>query len=195
MTGIANDETASLIRRLWLADFGDLRHHLKRLDGDARHARFGHAVSDEFLDSYVDTAHRLGTVLFGAFVESTLRGVAELRPLSFGLMPSAEGAITVEPAYQNRGLGKALMARLVEAAGNRGIPSLYMICLKDNFRMRRLARSVGARLSYEAGDIAGHLAPPPASPVSIVAEVMHESNDFMLAFFDHLRPRPDASRT
>jgi GNAT superfamily N-acetyltransferase len=177
------------IRQLWLADFGDLRQHLKRLDNDARHDRFGHAVGDEFIDSYVDTAHRLGTTIFGAYVNDVLRGVAELRSIDNGEPRAAEGALTVETEFQNRGIGKALMARLVEAARNRGFPSLYMICLKDNARMRHIAHSSGAKLSYEAGDVTGHLSPPLPSPATIFAEYLHETSDFVLAMFDHAKPR------
>ncbi len=179
------------IRQLWLADFAELRQHLKRLDDEARHGRFGHAVSDEFIDTYVDTAHRLGTTIFGAYIDDILRGVAELRSLPSIEAGKAEGALTVEPAFQNRGIGKALMARLVEAARNRGFPNLYMICLKDNARMRHIAHSSGARLSFESGDVTGHLSPPRPSPATIFAEYMHESSDFVLALFDHTWPRAE----
>jgi GNAT superfamily N-acetyltransferase len=185
----ADDITDVKIRRLWLADFGDLRQHLKRLDPEARHARFGHAVGDGFIDEYVDTAHRLGTTVFGAYVEDVLRGVAELRPLTVGAPGGAEGAITVETSYQDRGIGSALMARLVEAARNRGFPNLYMICLKDNVRMRHIAHAAGARLSYESGDVTGRLSPPPPSPVTLFTEYLHEASDFVLAMFDHTKPR------
>jgi GNAT superfamily N-acetyltransferase len=188
-----NHELDFTIRRLWLADFAGLRQHLKRLDADARHARFGHAVADEFIDSYVDTAHRLGTAIFGAHVDGVLRGVAELRAIGAGIDGAAEGAITVETGFQDRGIGTALMARLVEAASNRGFPNLYMICLKDNARMRHIAHNAGARLSYEAGDITGHLSPPVPSPATIFAEYVHETSDFVLALFDHSKLKLEPS--
>ncbi len=176
------------IRRLWLADFADLRNHLKRLDSEARHERFGHAVSDAFIDGYVDTAHRLGTVIFGAYADGELRAIAELRTVAGALPAAAEGALTVEKAFQGRGIGKALMARMVEAAQARGYPSLYMVCLKDNGRMRHIAKSAGAVLHYDAGDVTGYFSPPPASPTSVIAEYLHEGSDFIMAFFDHAAP-------
>jgi GNAT superfamily N-acetyltransferase len=178
------------IRKLWLADFADFRQHLKRLDIEARHARFGHAVSNAFIEAYVDTAHRTGTAVFGAYVDGTLRGVAELRPVAPGVPGTAEGALTVETAFQHRRIGSALMTRLVHAARNRGYPNLYMICLKDNARMRHLAHAAGAQLSYETGDITGLLNPPPPSPATMLAEYVHDANDFVLALFDHSKPRP-----
>jgi GNAT superfamily N-acetyltransferase len=175
------------IRKLWLTDFGDLRQHLKRLDAESRHARFGHAVSDDFIDAYVDTAHRLGTAIFGAYVDGVLRGVAELRPVSASLPGAAEGALTVEAAFQDRGIGKALMARLLDAAKNRGYPNLYMICLRDNARMRHLAHEAGARLTYEQGGVTGHVSAPPPSPVTLFTKYLKETNDFVVALFDHAR--------
>jgi len=45
---------------------------------------------------------------------------------------TAEIAITVVDAFQGRGIGKALVARLVEAANARGIRTLHAIVLPDN---------------------------------------------------------------
>lgn len=45
---------------------------------------------------------------------------------------TAEIAITVVDAYQGRGVGKALVARLVNAASVRGIRTLHAIVLPDN---------------------------------------------------------------
>jgi GNAT superfamily N-acetyltransferase len=127
--------------------------------------------------------------VFGAYVDGTLRGVSELRPLTVGTAGPAEGAITVERAFQDQGIGSALMARLVEAASNRGIPTLYMICLKDNARMRHIAHSAGASLTYEAGYVTGLVSPPPASPAKVIGECIHEASDFVLALFDQTRRR------
>ena len=45
---------------------------------------------------------------------------------------TAEMAITVVDAFQGRGIGKALVARLVDAASARGIRTLQAIVLPDN---------------------------------------------------------------
>jgi GNAT superfamily N-acetyltransferase len=182
------------IRQLWLSDLVDFQEHLKRLDDEARHARLGHAVSDTFIEDYVGTTRRLGTAVFGAYVDGILRGVSELRPLAIGTAGPAEGAITVEALFQDRGIGSALMARLVEAAGNRGYPSLYMICLKDNARMRHIAHTAGASLSYETGDVTGLLSPPSPSPAKVIGECLHEASDFVLALFDQTRRKLESAR-
>jgi RimJ/RimL family protein N-acetyltransferase len=45
---------------------------------------------------------------------------------------TAEIAITIVDAYQGRGIGKALIARLANAAATRGIRTLHAIVLPDN---------------------------------------------------------------
>ena len=62
------------IRRLWPADIAAFRRHLKRLDADTRQARFGSPVNDQFLEAYADTAHRLGTLIYGAFLRQRNTG-------------------------------------------------------------------------------------------------------------------------
>jgi GNAT superfamily N-acetyltransferase len=172
------------IRILWLTDVPKFRSHLKRLDAHAKHARFGHSVSDNFIDAYVDTAWRLGTAIFGAFVDGIMRGSGELRLLPGTLPLSAEGAIAVETAYQNQGLGQRLMTRLVEAARNRGPVNLYMICLRDNARMRHIAGKAGARLAFEEGEISGNLEPKAPSPASLAGEVLQSTEDFVTAMLE-----------
>lgn len=172
------------IRALWPTDLPQFRAHLKRLDAEARHARFGHMVNDDFIDAYADTAWRLGTVIFGAFIDGQLRGSGELRLLPKTLPLSAEGAIAVERAYQNQGIGQRLMVRLVEAARNRGPINLYMICLRDNARMRHIAGKAGAKLAFEDGEVTGNLKPKLPSPASLVGEVLHSTEDFVTAMLE-----------
>jgi GNAT superfamily N-acetyltransferase len=174
----------SRIRALWPTDLPKFRNHLKRLDAGARHARFGHMVNDNFIDAYVDTAWRMGTAIFGAFIDGEIRGSAELRLLPGTLPLSAEGAIAVERTWQNQGIGQRLMARLVEAARNRGPINLYMICLRDNARMRHIANKSGAKLAFEAGEISGNLAPRLPSPASLAGEVLQNTQDFVTAMLE-----------
>jgi len=171
----------SRIRALWLMDLPEFRRHLKRLDADARHARFGHMVNDDFIDAYSDTAWRLGVVIFGAFINGEMRGSGELRLLPGTTPLSAEGAIAIETAWQNQGIGQHLMVRLVEAARNRGPVNLYMICLRDNARMRHIASKAGAKLAFVGGEISGNLEPKVPSPASLVGEILRSTEDFVTA--------------
>lgn len=172
------------IRKLWPFDFPAFRRHLKRLDPETRKARFGSPVTDDFLDSYADTAHRLGTIVYGAFADGEIHASAELRPLDHVGEPMAEAAFTVEKQVQDHGLGSLLMDRIITAAQNRRIGQLYMICLRDNGRMRHLAGKFGARLKIADGEVTGQIEPAFPTAVSMLDESWHDAQEFVTAVLD-----------
>lgn len=172
------------IRRLWPADIAAFRRHLKRLDADTRQARFGSPVNDQFLEAYADTAHRLGTLIFGAYYGNEIRASAELRSLEIVGEAMAEAAFTVEKDYQDKGLGSLLMNRIIVAAQNRSISQLHMICLRDNDRMQHLAGKFGARLKIKSGEVTGRIDPTYPTPVSVFEEALDEAHGFMMAVLD-----------
>ncbi len=172
------------IRKLWPLDTTAFRRHLLRLDPDTRHSRFGTMVSDHFLENYADTARRIGTVIFGAFIGPEMHASAELRALHVMGDATAEAAFAVEQDHQHHGLGSILMDRLVTAARNRGIGQVHMICARDNSRMQRLAEKFGARIHSDHGDVLGEIEPETMTPLSILDEAMHDTADFVTAVLD-----------
>ncbi len=74
--------------------------------------------------------------------------------------PAAELAVSVEPRWQNRGIGTALLRRLIVAARNRLIGRLYMVCLIDNHRVVRMARRFEGRLEFDRGEALARIEPP-----------------------------------
>ncbi|MFO1089056.1 MAG: GNAT family N-acetyltransferase [Hyphomicrobiales bacterium] len=170
-----------VIRRVWPAEFAALRAHLKRLDPESRQMRFGGAVSDRFIDEYVDSAHRLGTVVYGAFHGDDLVAAGELRAIFDAWPLAAEAAFSVEKAWQDHGLGDTLMGRIITVAQNRGIATVYMICMRENARMQHLAGKHKARLKVEEGDVAGQLAPAWPTPSSLMEEFFDQANGFVTA--------------
>ena len=61
---------------------------------------------------------------------------------------SAQGAeisVAVADDWQHRGLGKRLLARLIEYAREHGVKRLYSMDSTANTRMRKLARDIGFR--------------------------------------------------
>src|SRR5262252_2808183 len=70
-----------IIRKMWSVEASRYREHLLRLDPVSRRNRFGGDVSDEFLAEYAALATGIGTVIHGFFVNGTMRGAAELRPI------------------------------------------------------------------------------------------------------------------
>ena len=95
------------IRKLWPVEGGAFRRHLLRLDPETRQFRFGTPVNDNFLEAYAETAQRLGTVVYGAFLGSEMYASAELRALHVAGDEMAEAAFAVETAHRHQGLGSA----------------------------------------------------------------------------------------
>lgn len=169
------------IRRLWPGDIDAFRDHLLSLDHESRAMRFGGVVSDAFVAAYADSIARPDGVLFGAFRAGRLIGVAELRMLFEDRGPSAEAALSVEKSCQDQGIGDALLSRLIAAAQNRGIRSLYMMCLTANTRMRRLASKHDAELVFGDGEVHGRLRQAWPNFASLTEEVVGEAFGFTRA--------------
>lgn len=63
-----------------------------------------------------------------------------------------ECAVTVADDWQNKGLGTALMRRLIQIARERGIRSMYSIDSAENRRMHDLAGDLGFRTRTDPDD-------------------------------------------
>jgi RimJ/RimL family protein N-acetyltransferase len=104
-------------------------------------------------------------------VDGALEGVGVARFVRTPEDPStAEIAITVVDAFQGRGVGKALVARLVNAATVRGIRTLHAIVLPDNPAIIGLLQRHAPWARWRRHD--DHLMamiPLPAEPVVISA--------------------------
>lgn len=172
------------IRKLWPSDRDALKAHFNRLDPETLRLRFGGMPAPDFIESYIATLYQLGTTVFGAFIAGELHASAELRPILPARPREAEAAFAVEKPFQDKGLGSALMDRVLTAAQNRGIARLHMICLTENIRMRRLAGKFGARIKLADGEVTGRLDPPYPTPVSLLDELFFEARGFATAVFD-----------
>jgi GNAT superfamily N-acetyltransferase len=152
-------------RRLLSRDGDLLLRHLRRLDREALHARFDGAVGDAFLETYAFQSCRPNSLAYGAFLRGEIHGVGELKPLpSNPGRLEAEIAFSVERRAQHHGIGTKLMARLIEAAQNRGFSCLRLIIQPQNLAMRRLAQASGAKLSIAAGSNIGAIKLSPLAP-------------------------------
>lgn len=172
------------IRKLWIGEADQYRHHLLRLDADSRRNRFGCAVDDDSIARYVATALRIDAVTHGFFVDGVLRGVAELRPLGNVFPAEAEAAFSIEKPWQSHGVGSALLERTLLAARNRGIQQLHLACLADNRRMQQLARKFDADLRFDFGSVVGEVEAPHPTPVSVWREFVADGHGFATAVVD-----------
>ena len=163
-----------------------LADHLMRLAPEDRRLRFGGMLlRDEAVRRYVDSIDWARSWHVGFFDHGLIRAVVQLsvpndKASDASLLPwlrpgAAEFAVSVEKAWQRRGLATRLMARAFCVERNRNVRDLYMLCLPENEPMRRLARKVGIRLVFEAGEITGHVDLPAPDQLTVMAEFWSET--------------------
>jgi GNAT superfamily N-acetyltransferase len=174
----------TVIRKLWIGETEIYRDHLLRLDADSRRNRFAGTVSDEFVRGYAELSFGIDALIHGFFVDGTLRGAAELRPIGAPLMREAEAAFSIEKPWQSHGVGSMLLERTLLAARNRGIKFLHMACLADNKRMQQLARKYDAELTFDFSNVVGEVATPRPTPLSVMREILADGHGFATAMFD-----------
>jgi len=159
----------AIVRKLWMGEADAYREHLLRLDPDSRHRRFSGTVSDDFIAQHARSIGDFGVVVYGVFIDGTLRGAAELRrPAPF--TREAEAAFSVEQPWQSQGVGTVLLERILLAARNRGVTALQMQCLAENRRMQQLARKFAADLRFKFGDVVAEVDPARFTPLSLLRE-------------------------
>jgi GNAT superfamily N-acetyltransferase len=181
----------SLIRKLWVFEAKAYRDHLLRLDPASRVNRFGGAVSDDYIRSHARDLH--DAVVYGFFVDGTLRGAAELRPVGSWKTGEGEAAFSVEQSWQSHGIGSALLERILLAARNRNVKHLHMACLARNQRMQQLARKFDAQLRFDFDSVVGEVQAARPTPMSLVREAAADGYAFVGAMLEAqtrlLRPR------
>lgn len=173
-----------IVRKLWIGETDAYRDHLLRLDPDSRRTRFSGAVADEFIAKHAATASDFGVVVHGFFVEGTMRGAAELRPLGTLFKHEAEAAFSIEQDWQSHGIGTVLLERTLLSARNRGIKMLRMDCLAHNRRMQQLARKFEAEFTFDFGSVVGEVDPPRSTPLSMMREAITDANNVAAAMFE-----------
>lgn len=163
-----------------------LAEHLMRLSADDRRLRFGGMfLRDESVRRYVDSIDWSRSWHVGCFDQGALRAVVQLSvprgdgadtfALPWRRPGAAEFAVSVEKAWQRKGVASRLLAQAVCVARNRNVRDLYMLCLPENEPMRRLARKVGIRLVFEQGEITGHVDLPAPDQLTVMAEFWSET--------------------
>jgi RimJ/RimL family protein N-acetyltransferase len=175
---------AGKIRKLWPTETDKFRDHLLRLDKESRRLRFGHGVSDAFIEDYAARMCDLGSIVFGCFEGSDVRAVAELRKLAETWGQEAEAGFSIESTHQDLGIGTELMGRVIDSARNRGVQRLYLSCLLENRRMQAIARKYEAELRFEHGEVIGEIMPTGATYFSLMSEAVDDRVSFMLAVLD-----------
>jgi GNAT superfamily N-acetyltransferase len=169
-------------RKLFRFDAAAFEAHLLRLDAADRRARFAANASDAAIADYVARIDWPSACLLGCFDGTALCAVAELHADAAAFPRGGEFAVTVAPAWRDRGIGTELLRRTIVLARNRMIGRLRMICLVDNRPMRRMAGKFRGRLDFEDGQVWARLAVPFPDALSLLAESFDDGMGFAAAF-------------
>jgi GNAT superfamily N-acetyltransferase len=173
-------------RKLRAGERREIEAHFLRLDDEDRRLRFGGLhVKPRALAAYLQAIDWTRSVMIGAFVDGTLRGVAQIAvakgsalaalPALWPRADGAEFAVSVERGWQRQGLGRRLLAQAIVVARNRRVPALFMYCVPENERMRRLAARAGVRLAIEEGTVVGRVDLPAPDQTTVLAEIANEA--------------------
>src|SRR5258706_1369540 len=172
------------IRRLFTIEESLFRDHLLRLDAGGRRDRFMGGVADEFLGRYAAQCFDGETLVLGFLEEENLRAAGELHAPDPDDDLTADVAFSVEPEFRNRGIGTAMLKRLILSARNRKIRHLRMNCHAQNQAMQALARKFKADLKMDHASTVGDITPQAATPYSVLMEALDDVREFGQAAID-----------
>ena len=164
----------SLIAQLGPGHRRHIEFHLQSLTPDDRRLRFGHAISNAALATYVRRIRYQRDAAFGAFDDrGTIRAFGHLAFAASG--EPAELGISVDPAARKQGVGLALLERAAAHARNRGHAMLVMGYLPENTALVSLARRAGMQIVVDPVEPRAYLSLEPASPASMLQEAFGEA--------------------
>jgi ribosomal protein S18 acetylase RimI-like enzyme len=167
--------TRGVIRRLLAGERDQIRDHLLRLDREDRRLRFGGYASNAHIAAYCEGLDCSRGLVLGYFVAGQVCGLGELKLIdNVPARAAAELAASVERPFQNRGIGTALLRRLVIAARNRLIAHIRMVCLIDNGKAVRMARRLDGALVFAGGEAEARIEPPWPTPWTWLEEALLE---------------------
>lgn len=152
--------------------------HLLALGADDRRLRFGHAIDDAGIRSYVERIDTERDALFGVIDDDlALVGAAHVARGEH----YAELGISVLASHRRRGVGAALLQRAQLHARNWCIPEFFAHCLRENAPLMRLAQRHGMQIVAEGDEADGFIALPAPDVSSHASELLAER----VGRFDH----------
>lgn len=151
-----DDGARVLVRPILPEDKQRLAAGLERLSPESRYLRFHHGVAHLGEDElrYLTVIDYDDHFAWGAEAEDDPSrpgiGVARYIREKPG-SDRAEAAVVVADEYQGRGLGKLLLAKLVETAWEHGIRTFVAYVAPANSKVMRMVRDAGGAVSHEDG--------------------------------------------
>jgi RimJ/RimL family protein N-acetyltransferase len=156
------DDRALTVREIEIGDVERLRRMFNRLSADSVYRRFFSPVQEPSRSAllWLATVDHHDRDALVALDGDEIVGVAryDARPGS----RTAEIAVTVEDAWQHRGLGKRLTLRLARRAIDRGFEAFEATLLPDNRPALGLLRKLSpdASVRFDAGGYAASMPLP-----------------------------------
>jgi acetyltransferase len=147
----------SLLVRPIRHDDGELEEAFVRaLSLESRYQRMlsgGTKVTPEWIDSmtHIDYRRHMAFAVI-AVNDGVEQFVGVGRYVIDAATLSADVALVLADAWQGRGLGRRLLATLLEHAQTAGVREVVGVVLATNVAMLRLARSMGFAVTAEPGD-------------------------------------------
>ena len=142
--------------------------HLLRLDAEARLQRFCFPASDADVRGYVGRLDLQHTRVIGFVCEGAMRGAAELSSSDAARALVFDATVSVEKAWQGRGIRTALVLRAIPVARGLGASHIRVEGLADNERLRRIVAQFDADMLFEDGDCEAWLPVGRMGPASAV---------------------------
>jgi GNAT superfamily N-acetyltransferase len=129
---------------------------VRGLSRESRYQRMlsgGFKVTPEWIESmtHIDY-HRHMAFAVTSVIDGVEQFVGVARYVVDAITPSAEVALVIADMWQGRGLGRRLLATLIEHARSAGVQQIVGVVLATDAAMLRLARSMGFSVNAEPGD-------------------------------------------
>ncbi len=150
--------------------------HLKNLSDEDRYTRFGYAASSQAIDSMILNIlyHQDEHHIFTYYTDAHIVG--------FGHLAREESdwelAVSVDRAYQGRGIANELMDHMIAWGKTHGVEVLYMHCITENQKIQHLARKHGLKSWDRAGhELTSRVRLPEPTVLDYTANFVREQSD------------------
>lgn len=173
----------STVRRVLPHEYPKYRKHLKSLDAESKHLRFGYAIQDEMIDKLCDK--------FEEEHDKNILFAIENDDLDFiaighiALQDEMELAFSVLKGYQGQGMGNHLFKRTIQWCRTHNKLKGCMVCLSHNSVIKHLCTKYGIHMTNDHGETLADIELDHPSIVTYVTE----ATDSNLAVMDYLGKR------
>jgi GNAT superfamily N-acetyltransferase len=131
---------------------GPFLEHLLRLDPVARQQRFWHPASDADVSAYVGRTDMERVKIIGYMAAGALCGAVELIPAGGKRGRVLDAAVSVEQAWQERGIATLLLLRAIAVARGLGASHVRVGGLAENPRLRSAVAQFDVDMHFDDED-------------------------------------------